>query len=121
LGISGIYGASVRTILGCLRGKEAPGKSTQKDQNGTTNVAGMKGEEKYLNEGSCWKLAFTAGLLAGGLVLRIARPYLERKLGIPLFDDAAVTALVSSPVAAFIGGAIVGVGTKVSLSTRRFF
>jgi hypothetical protein len=115
LGISGVYGAGVRTVLGCLRGKEEPGKNIQKDQNGTTNGTGIKGEEKYVSEGSYWKLAFTAGLLAGGFSLRIARPYLESKLGIPLFDDAAVAALVSSPIAAFIGGAIVGVGTKVSL------
>ena len=55
-----------------------------------------------------WKLAFTAGLFAGGLLLSVLRPYLESKLGIPLFEDVPLNVLSASPLMAFIGGAIVG-------------
>jgi len=118
LGISGIYAASVRTVLAWFGGKEGS-KKEEKEQpeamTGTGTGAGIKGEEK-LSEGadSYWKLAFTAGLLSGGLLLSVFRHSLERKLGIPIFEDAAAIALASSPVAAFIGGILVGVGTKVS-------
>jgi hypothetical protein len=118
LGISGIYAASVRTVLAWFGGKESP-KKEEKEPSGTTNAtgdgAGIKGQEK-LSEGadSFWKLAFTAGLLSGGLLLSVFRHSLEKKLGIPIFEDAAAIALASSPAAAFLGGILVGVGTKVS-------
>jgi len=120
LGISGIYAASVRTVLAWFGGKEGS-KKEEKEQPETTIGTGtgaeIKDEEK-LSEGadSYWKLAFTAGLLSGGLLLSVFRRSLERKLGIPLFEDAAAIALASSPAAAFLGGILVGVGTKVSPS-----
>lgn len=119
LGISGIYSATVRRVLLAAGGKEVVKKETTGLLNGKADGVGRKDEkqenvavESTADSGN-WKPAFTAGLFAGGLLLRVLRPYLETKLGIPLFDDAAVNALSASPLVAFIGGAIVGLGTKV--------
>jgi hypothetical protein len=127
LGISGIYSASVRRILGVTGGKEVRNEAARKQSgapdrtaNGTADEVGnmdeikaTKGVNEPVSETGDWRLAFTAGLFAGGLLLRVLRPYLERKLGTPLFEDAAVKALSASPLVAFIGGALVGLGTKV--------
>lgn len=113
LGISGIYGTTVRSVLSLIGGKS---KEPEKKEIGTTNGTAANGTvttKREAEDGSNWKLVFTAGLLAGGFLLRLFRPYLERKLGIPLFDDAAVKALATSSAAAFFGGAVVGLGTKV--------
>jgi len=123
LGISGIYSATVRRILGAAGGKEVVRKQPARILNGTANgtANGVRGKDEKQANGAVesttdngnWKIAFTAGLFAGGLLLRILRRYLETKLGIPLFEDVAVNALSASPLMAFIGGAIVGLGTKV--------
>ena len=60
-----------------------------------------------------WKLAFTAGLLSGGILLRLLRPVLERHLGVPIFDKAVIEGTSSTPLLTFLVGTLVGVGTKV--------
>jgi hypothetical protein len=124
LGISGIYRSSLSAISAKFRNKlldgnrpsisdrddidEEPRKQSGGDTSANDN---SKGEQN-------WKIAFTAGLLVGGALLRVFGPQIENKLGISIFDPVSVRFLSKYPLTTFLAGMLVGVGTKVRKSSN---
>ena len=134
LGASGIYASSLSTVLSLVRSgfSRAPSPSATAVTESSTNPASTETDSLIDNasnpkihssadEGSNtseadndnWKLAFTAGLLYGGILLRVLRPVLEHHLGVPIFDKAVVEGTFSTPPVTFLVGSLVGIGTKV--------
>jgi len=131
LGISGIYGTAVSRAISIVglnlsristsAKKSAPNES---QQDGATAEDALLGDSSTPTsppkeietepEDGDWQMAFTMGLLAAGALLRTIRPYLERSLGVPIFDP--VLGNESSRVfqlSLFVVGLLVGLGTKV--------
>jgi len=123
LGISGIYGTTIKQILSVVSKPkevqkadvpEAPTNYGTASDN--TNSADQTPENVPISSsGVDWHVAFTAGLFAAGAIQRIFRPKIEEYLGVPLFDDAYVGRGNGQPLAQFLSGLVVGVGTKVCI------
>ena len=130
IGASGIYGASLSRVLSLVRsgftraastsiveGSTNPTSSETDqliDNSSTTNIDSSAEEERKTSEvENDWKLAFTTGLLCGGILLRVLRPVLESRLGVPIFDKAVIEGTFNTPLVMFLVGSLVGIGTKV--------
>jgi hypothetical protein len=132
LGISGIYTSTLSTISNALRENTSqipPSESASKSSSVSNKVQGNvpgsdisptpdNGGINKSNGNRWWKTAFTAGLLAGGGLLRVFGPNIERNLGISLFDPSSIQTLSKYPLATFLAGVLVGVGTKVLSSSK---
>ena len=59
-----------------------------------------------------WQLAFTSGLLAAGLLLRVLRPVIESHLGVPIVDEAVIKGISSTLLISLLSGTLVGIGSK---------
>lgn len=107
LGARGIYGSSLSKVLFLVRSgfSRAPSPSVTTVAGSSTNTISTETDGLIENpsnrkidssadersntseaDNDNWKLAFTAGLLCGGILLRVLRPVLERHLGVPIFD-----------------------------------
>lgn len=133
LGVSGIYGSSVSNVLSAVRSGFSRAQSPQvvepttkptssetdplvgNSSNESNNASTTEGGNDSEIESNNWELAFTAGLLCGGFLLRIFRPILESRLGVPIFDEAVIQGTSSPPMITFLIGTLVGIGTKVIL------
>ena len=134
LGASGIYASSLSKVLSLVRSgfSRAPPPSVTAVAGASTNPTSTETDslidnssnpkiDSSADEGSNtseadndnWKLAFTAGLLCAGILLRVLRPVLERHLGVPIFDKAVIEGTSSTPLLTFLVGSLVGIGTKV--------
>lgn len=118
LGISGIYRSTISQILGkveiiksTLQQSVKTSEEAQADNNTSRSKSTRPNDER-------WKIAFTAGLVAGGFVLKIFRRSIEERLGTALFENKPLNVLAANPLKSFIIGALVGVGTKVHLVLR---
>jgi hypothetical protein len=114
LGISGIYGSALSTTMGKLL------PSCTKRRISASESTGQNGEgQPLLNHvdanqpNKLWTIAFTAGLLAGGALLRASRTFIEKDLGVRIFDYAFIGGRTSNSLIALFMGAMMGVGTKV--------
>lgn len=77
-------------------------------------VAGLLLPESPTNDRKqAWKWATTAGLVVGGMVLRVVRPQLETWIGASIFD-APIAIQQLGWVRILAAGFLVGAGTKVS-------
>jgi hypothetical protein len=124
LGISGIYRSSLSAISAKLRknilysDKPSKGPSISDRDNIDEEPENQSAVDTSANDSSQgdqnWKIAFTAGLLGGGALLRVFRPQIEKQLGITLFDPVSVRLLSKYPLATFLAGMLIGVGTKVT-------
>jgi hypothetical protein len=127
LGISGIYFSTLSAISKRLQentsqiprsesGSESSSLSNEVQQN-VSRAEVRPAPDNGVNSKSegirWWKIAFTAGLLVGGGLLRAFGPGIEKNLGISLFDHSSIQLLSKSLLATFLAGALVGVGTKV--------
>ena len=137
LGISGIYGSAISravSIVGLNLSRMStsarklatntpsegpashPDGPTAEDPllaNSNSPTSVPKREEIVIEEGD-WQIACTLGLLATGALLRIIRPYLERNLGVPIFDTVlGDESSKSFQLSMFVVGLLIGVGTKV--------
>jgi hypothetical protein len=128
LGVSGIYGDSVSKIIAAFRSESNPEQSpllsSQSASQSTSPPADDHGNVDNTKTGSAsaskessiqkdnWKLTFTAGLFLGGVLLRIFRPVLESRLGVPIFDQIFLKS-TTHPLTTFGVGLLVGVGSKV--------
>jgi hypothetical protein len=131
LGVSGIYGSSLSQVLSMARsGFSRPqppsvvqsttkpifetepliSSSVDPTNEPSTTADGTNSPEPESNN---WKVAFTAGLFCGGLLLRTLRPILERRLGVPIFDEDIIQGISNSPLITLLAGTLVGIGTKV--------
>jgi hypothetical protein len=134
LGISGIYGSAISRTVSLVGLKlsristsptDTPANGHVHPRNGTAaddvgasdpllaNGSSSKRKEIVFEDGN-WQIAFTLGLLAAGVLLRAIRPYLERRLGAPIFDqslsnESSKWLSLSSGVV----GLLIGVGTRV--------
>ncbi|BGP27649.1 DUF395 domain protein [Rhodotorula toruloides] len=61
-----------------------------------------------------WKLASLAGFVAGGAVLALLRPSIERLVGSVLFDPPSTIAQQGGLARVIVAGLLVGVGTKLA-------
>ncbi|BGP35363.1 hypothetical protein JCM10296v2_007199 [Rhodotorula toruloides] len=61
-----------------------------------------------------WKLASLAGFVAGGALLAILRPSIERLVGAALFDPPATIAQQGGLARVILAGLLVGAGTKLA-------
>jgi hypothetical protein len=139
LGISGIYGSAISRAVSLVGLKLSQistlGKKTTTDTPANGNVhphndpavddlgasdpllangsSSPKKEEIVLEDGN-WQIAFTLGLLAAGVLLRAIRPYLERRLGAPIFDQSLGNESSKwLSLSTFVVGLLIGVGTRV--------
>jgi hypothetical protein len=131
LGVSGIYGSSLSQVLSMARSEFSRSQpprvveptarpiseteplissSVNPTNESSTTADGTNSPEPESNN---WKLAFTAGLFCGGLLLRILRPILERRLGVPIFDEDIIQGISNSPLVILLAGTLVSIGTKV--------
>ena len=113
LGISGIYGSAISRAISIV-GLKLSQMSTSAETTVINAPDTSKEDENDQRDGN-WQIAFTLGMMFGGILLRTFRPYLERSLGIPLFD--AVGGDKNSiwfSLSTFLVGLLVGVGTKVA-------
>lgn len=122
LGISGIYGGTVSTVLGSVRRhfaaiQPAKGETVQSSpENHALLNGGCPTDQKRDVEqagSSRWKISFVAGLLAGGTLLRFLRAPIEIRLGTPIFEAAALQGISATPLTSLLAGLLVGTGTKV--------
>lgn len=82
-------------------------------------VAGLLLPESPNNDRKqAWKWATTAGLVVGGMVLRVVRPHLETWIGASIFD-APIAIRQLGWVRILAAGFLVGAGTKVSCPPLR--
>ena len=139
LGISGIYGSAISRAVSLVGLKlsriSTSGKKTTTDTPANGNVhphndtaaddvgvsdpllangsSSPKKKEIVLEDGN-WQIAFTLGLLAAGALLRAIRPYLERSLGAPIFDQSLGNKSSKwLSLSTFVVGLLIGVGTRV--------
>ncbi|BGP58191.1 hypothetical protein JCM8202_005021 [Rhodotorula sphaerocarpa] len=79
-------------------------------------VAGVVLPETPNNNFShAWKWSATAGLLVGGLILRVLRPNLEAWVGASIFDDQPLLRIADVGLAkVLLAGVLVGAGTKLA-------
>ena len=144
LGISGIYGSAISRAVSLVGLKlsriSTPGKKTTADTPANGNVhphndtaaddvcasdpllangsSSPKKKEIVLEDGN-WQIAFTLGLLAAGVLLRAIRPYLERSLGAPIFDQSLGNESSKwLSLSTFVVGLLIGVGTRVRSSPK---
>ncbi|GAA5847291.1 hypothetical protein JCM9279_000224 [Rhodotorula babjevae] len=98
LGCSGVAHGTVDTLVGSF----------------ASNGAGVDGEDKEpASSSSGWKVATTSGLVAGGVLLRLVRPQLERLVGAAIFD-APLSAAQAGTLRVVLAGLLVGGGTKLA-------
>jgi len=143
LGISGIYGSAISRAVSLVGLKlsriSTSGKKTTTDTpaNGhvhphndpaadddaaasdplLANGISSPSKEEIVHEDGNWQIAFTLGLLAAGVLLRTIRPYLERSLGAPIFDQSFSNESSKwQPLSTFVVGLLIGVGTRVRSS-----
>jgi hypothetical protein len=137
LGISGIYGSAISraiSIVGFNLGRmstsvrklatNTPSEGPASHPDGptaedpllanTNSPTSVPKEKEIVIEEEDWKIASTLGLLATGALLRIIRPYLERNLGVPIFDPVlGDESSKSFQLSMFVVGLLIGVGSKV--------
>jgi hypothetical protein len=120
LGVSGIYGSFLQRTLALVHSacKQEPSPQVTPEPPpttyGTTEPTRKGAEEETKSSSEInWKLAFLAGLLLSGGLLRSLRPILENRLGTPIFEDAALKAMSSHPLITLFLGVLIGAGTKV--------
>jgi hypothetical protein len=128
LGVSGIYGSTLRKLFN-IRSHIALSDATKATAN-TYDSGEQNADNVYVNlapndtgdqevqqdeDGNTWKPAFTAELLLSGLLLRVLRPYIEKDLGVPIFDETFVNGqMFTSPFITLLVGLGIGIGTRVS-------
>jgi len=100
LGCSGVAHGTVDALVGSLAA------------NGGRTGADSKDKQPAASSSSGWKLATTGGLVAGGALLRLVRPQLERLVGAAIFD-APLSAAQAGTARVVLAGLLVGGGTKV--------
>ena len=132
LGVSGIYGSTLRKLFNIhshivLSDATKATANTydsaeQNADNVDVNPAPNDVDDQKVQQdedGDTWKPAFTAGLLLSGLLLRVLRPYIEKDLGVPIFDETFVNGqMFTSPFITLLVGFGVGIGTKVTSILR---
>ncbi|GAA5900943.1 hypothetical protein JCM8208_007571 [Rhodotorula glutinis] len=101
LGCSGVAHGTVDALVGSL----APTK-------GESSGGDSKSQKKAATSSS-WKVATTVGLVAGGALLRLVRPQLERLVGAAVFD-APLSAAQAGTARVVLAGLLVGGGTKLA-------
>ena len=128
LGVSGIYGSTLRKLFNIhshiVLSDETKAIANTDDsvEQSADNVEVNPApndlddqEVQHDEDGDTWEPAFTAGLLLSGLLLRVLRPYIEKDLDVPIFDETFVNGqMFTSPFITLLVGLGVGIGTKVS-------
>ncbi|KAK4330595.1 hypothetical protein RTBOTA2_006252 [Rhodotorula toruloides] len=108
LGCSGIAHSSIAHFLSLLgiphtRSSAPPKKDDRKDIPPSTSASAP-----------WWKLASLAGFVAGGALLAVLRPSIERLVGAALFDPPATIAQQGGLARVILAGLLVGAGTKLA-------
>ncbi|BGO95617.1 hypothetical protein NBRC10512_006784 [Rhodotorula toruloides] len=109
LGCSGIAHSSIAHLLELLgvthtrSSAPPPKKDDRKDIPPSTSASAP-----------WWKLASLAGFVAGGALLAILRPSIERLVGTALFDPPATIAQQGGLARVVLAGLLVGAGTKLA-------
>jgi hypothetical protein len=119
LGVAGIYGSQVSRLLNAVRSVLDVKRIPKKTSNGSNNVAN-EGEPSTATANEHiedWRFAFIAGLVFGGMILRVFCFDIERRLGVPIFEDSFIAG--KHPLETFLVGGLVGAGTKVNLKLAR--
>ena len=126
LGVSGIYSASLSNVLSVVRlgfsktppvGSESTSEPTSSE---TDNLIHNPANPNVMSSAEpnnttwqlAWQLAFTSGLLAAGLLLRVLRPVIESHLGVPIVDEAVIKGISSTLLISLLSGTLVGIGSK---------
>ena len=115
LGISGIFGSSITKAATIFQRKWVCAQNSEDTAKAppTLNSKGLVPNDITIKtstlsdktkRGQYWELAFTAGLLGGGLMLRLFRSFLERRLGIPIFEEGFLSRRSGSPLTSFCQG-----------------
>jgi len=143
LGISGIYGSAISRAVSIVGLKLSTISTSRKKTTTDTPANGIvhphtdpaadddvaasdpllangsssPSKEEIVPKDGNWQIAFTLGLLAAGVLLRTIRPYLERSLGVPIFDQTLDDESSKwLPLSTFVVGLLIGVGTRVRSS-----